>query len=225
MGQLPLDLVLPTRLGRDDFLRAPANAAALDLIEAWPAWPDRILVLTGPPGAGKSHLGAIWAALAGAVAAEPDAPGAALAAVRPAGAILLEDADRLGWPEPALFHLLNHVREGGGWLLATAAAPPAQWGLRTPDLVSRLRLAPLVAIGAPDDALMRAVLVKLFADRQIAVEETLLAYLVPRLARSLDVARAVAGALDRAALAGNRRLTRAVAAEVLGALDLDEAEP
>lgn len=225
MGQLPLDLVLPTRLGRDDFLRAPANAAALDLIEAWPSWPDRILVLTGPPGAGKSHLGAIWAALAGAVPAEPDAPGAALAAVRPAGAILLEDADRLGWPEPALFHLLNHVREGGGWLLATAAAPPAQWGLRTPDLVSRLRLAPLVAIGAPDDALMRAVLVKLFADRQIAVEEPLLAYLVPRLARSLDVARAVAGALDRAALAGNRRLTRAVAAEVLGALDLDEAEP
>lgn len=219
MGQLPLDLVLPTRLGRDDFLRAPANAAALDLIEAWPAWPDRIVVLTGPPGAGKSHLGAIWAARAGA-AATPEAAEAG----RLAGAILLDDADRLGWPEPAFFHLLNRLRDGEGWLLATAAAPPGRWGLRTPDLVSRLRLAPLVEIGAPDDALLRAVLVKLFADRQIAVEETLLAYLVPRLARSLGEARAVVAALDRAALAGNRRLTRAVAAEVLGGLDLDEAE-
>lgn len=219
MGQLPLDLVLPTRLGRDDFLRAPANAAALDLIEAWPAWPDRIVVLTGPPGAGKSHLGAIWAARAGA-AAVPDAA----EADHLAGAILLDDADRLAWPEPAFFHLLNRLRDGSGWLLATAATPPARWGLRTPDLVSRLRLAPLVEIGAPDDALLRAVLVKLFADRQIAVEETLLAYLVPRLARSLGEARAVVAALDRAALAGNRRLTRAVAAEVLGGLALDEPE-
>lgn len=219
MGQLPLDLVLPTRLGRDDFLRAPANAAALDLIEAWPAWPDRIVVLTGPAGAGKSHLGAIWAARAGA-AAVPDAA----EADHLAGAILLDDADRLAWPEPAFFHLLNRLRDGSGWLLATAATPPARWGLRTPDLVSRLRLAPLVEIGAPDDALLRAVLVKLFADRQIAVEETLLAYLAPRLARSLGEARAVVAALDRAALAGNRRLTRAVAAEVLGGLALDEPE-
>lgn len=224
MGQLPLDLVLPTRLGRDDFLRAPANAAALDLIEAWPAWPDRIVILTGPFGAGKSHLGAIWAARAGATAPAPEAGWAEIAAGPPGGAILLDDADRLAWPEPDLFHLLNHVRDGGGWLLATAAARPARWGLRTPDLLSRLRLAPLIAIGAPDDTLMRAVLVKLFADRQIAVEETLLGYLVPRLARSLGEARAVVEALDRAALAGNRRLTRAVAAEVLGSLDLDEAE-
>lgn len=220
MSQLPLDLVLPTRLGRDDFLRAPANAAALDLIEAWPAWPDRIVVLTGPAGAGKSHLGAIWAARAGVA---PRVPATAEAG-RPTGPVLLDDADRLSWPEPAFFHFLNRLREGGGWLLATAATPPAQWGLRTPDLVSRLRLAPLVAIGAPDDGLMRAVLVKLFADRQVAVEETLLAYLVPRLARSLGEARAVVAALDRAALAGNRRLTRAVAAEVLGGLDLDEGD-
>lgn len=224
MSQLPLDLVLPTRLGREDFLRAPANAAALDLVEAWPDWPDRIVVLTGPPGAGKSHLGAIWAAQARAAVPVPAARGAETMAGRPAGAMLLDDADRLGWPEPALFHLLNHVREGGGWLLATATAPPDRWGLRTPDLVSRLRLAPLVELGAPDDALMRAVLAKLFADRQIAVEETLLSYLVPRLARSLGEARAVVEALDRAALAGNRRLTRAVAAAVLGSLGLDEAE-
>ena len=220
MRQLPLDLLLPTRLDRDDFLRAPANAAAFDIVEAWPAWPDRIVVLTGPPGAGKSHLGAIWAARAGAT---PDTPAAA-EADRLQGPILLDDADRLAWPEPAFFHLLNRIREGSGWLLATAKTPPARWGLRTPDLVSRLRLAPLVAIGAPDDRLMWAVLVKLFADRQIAVEETLLAYLVPRLARSLGEARAVVAALDRAALAGNRRLTRAVAAAVLGDLDLDEPE-
>lgn len=220
MDQLPLDLVLPTRLGRDDFLRAPSNAAALDLIEAWPAWPDRIVIVTGPPGAGKSHLGAIWAARAGAVVITPEAA----EADHLTGAMLLDDADHLTWSEPAFFHLLNHLRDGGGWLLATAATPPTRWGLRTPDLVSRLRLAPLVEIGAPDDGLMRAVLVKLFADRQIAIEETLLAYLVPRLARSLGDARAVVAALDRAALAGNRRLTRAVAAKVLGGLDLDEGE-
>ncbi len=139
-------------------------------------------------------------------------------------ASLLDDADRCGAPEAALFHLLNLVRERRGFLLLTATAPPDRWGVRMPDLLSRLRLAPMLELGAPDEALLRAVLVKLFADRQLLVDESVVAYLTLRLGRSLGDARRVVGALDRTALARNQRVTRPMAASVLDVLALDRED-
>lgn len=222
MRQLPLDLTPPPRFGRDDFLRAGSNDAALDLIEAWPAWPDRIVLLCGPPGAGKSHLAAIWCEEAGATRLDaasfgrPDWPSAV------GDAVLVDDADSMAVAELPLFHLCNLVRERGGSLLITAQAAPDRWGLHTPDLLSRLRVAPLVRLEEPDDALLRAVLVKLLADRQLVVDESVVAYAVLRLARSLEDARRFVDALDRASLAAGRPITRPLAAGVLQALDLDE---
>lgn len=214
-AQLPLDLPTTPRFGRDDFLPAPSNRAALAMIEQWPQWPHRALTLIGPTGSGKSHLCAIWARRAGALAAAPDAVPAleALAAAAP-GAIVIDDVDRV-YDETALFHLLNFAIESGAYLLMSARRPPRADEVRLPDLLSRLRRAPVVEIGAPDDEMMRAVLEKLFRDRQLLVEQPALAYVALRLERSLGAARAIVAALDREALAQGRPVTRALAAEVM----------
>jgi chromosomal replication initiation ATPase DnaA len=210
-------LELPTspRFGRDEFLPAASNRAALEMIDRWPDWPDRVLMLIGPPGAGKSHLCAIWAARAGALVATPEAPPTleALLAQAPR-AVLIDNVDRVA-DETALFHLLNFVNETSAFLLMSAARAPRAGEVRLPDLLSRLRRAPVVEIGAPDDELMRAVLEKLYRDRQLLVEPPALAYAALRLERSLDAARAFVAALDREALAQGRPVTRALAAQVM----------
>ena len=216
IGQLPLDLALAPRFGEEDFLESACNARALALVRLWPDWPRDMLLLTGPRGAGKSHLGAIWATRAGARAfagRDLDAGGPpALAAER---ALLLEDADAA--PEKELFHLINLFAERGGALMLTAARPPDFWGLKTPDLLSRLRRMPHAEIAAPDEDFLRAILVKLFDDRQIRVDEATIAYLAARIERSLAACAALVAALDREALARGRAVTRAFAGEFLRA--------
>jgi chromosomal replication initiation ATPase DnaA len=215
MNQLPLPFDHAPRYGLDDLMRSTSNETALAAIEGWRGWPDRVLLLIGPEGSGKSHLARIWAAKADADLLTPDDLGGDLDLLVRRNAVV-EDADRAGLPEAALFHLLNLVRERGLSLLVTARSAPAAWGLVTADLTSRLRLAPSVEIAPPDDALMRAVLVKLFADRQLAVDAPLVDWLALRLDRSLDTARRAVAALDRAALDAGRRITRALAADLFG---------
>lgn len=216
--QLTLALSHPASLAREDFMVGPCNAAALDAIERWPDWPGRTLALVGPRGSGKSHLAAIWAARAGArmIAASALDEAAAPAALA-SGAVLVEDAAAAAVNERALFHLLNIAREEQGSVLLTAESAPATWTLRLADLASRLRAVPVVTIGPPDDALFRTVLVKLFADRQLTVDEALLVYLERRVERSIVAAQAVVAALDREGLRQQRPVTRALAAELLDA--------
>lgn len=200
---------------REDFLAGPSNAAALALIEQWPDWPAKTVALVGPAGAGKSHLAAIWAAQAGArfVAARALDEATVPAAVA-TGALVLEDIVGGGFDERALFHLLNLARQEQVFVLMTATAPPASFAVGLRDLASRLREIPTVTLAAPDDALLRAVLVKLFADRQLAVDESLISYLTRRIERSFAAARAAVAALDREALRQQRPVTRALAGEV-----------
>lgn len=217
--QLALALPHAESFERDDFLAGESNRAALALIERWPDWPDRAVALVGPEGAGKSHLAAIWADIAGArrvsarALGETNLPGALAT-----GALVIEDtAARLDERcERALFHLLNLMRQQEAFILLTAHTPPATWDVELPDLASRLRAIPTVGLQAPDDALLRAVMVKLFADRQLAVDEPLIAYLLPRIERSFAAARAAVEELDREALRQKRPVTRALAVELLG---------
>jgi chromosomal replication initiation ATPase DnaA len=214
--QLALALDHAESLAREDFLAGPSNEAALALIASWPDWPSRMVALVGPEGSGKSHLAAIWAEhsgarfLAGRCLGDSDLP-AALAT----GALVVEDAAPDSLDETALFHLLNLAREEAAYLLLTARTAPAGWKVGIRDLASRLRALPVLTLAPPDDALLRAVLVKLFGDRQLAVDESLVGYVAARIERSFAAARAVVTALDAEALRQKRPLTRALAAEVL----------
>jgi chromosomal replication initiation ATPase DnaA len=201
---------------REDFLSAPSNLDALAAVDQWPNWASRMLMLVGPEGAGKSHLGAIWARAAGAVCLageELDEP--SLQACAKARAVLIEDADQAMDAEAMLFHLINAALQYDAWLLLTSRTGPDTWGLNTPDLLSRLRLAPVVRLAAPDIELTEAVLFKLFSDRQLQVEPHVIAYIALRIERSLGAARELVAMLDNEALTQGRRITRAMASATL----------
>jgi len=213
--QFALELTLEPSFARDQFLVAPSNADALAMIEQWPSWPNPVLLLVGPPGSGKSHLAAIWAGRANADFASPgDLPPLESLVRRKPGAIVVDGLEEAR-DETALFHLLNHANENNIPVLLTARSRPREDWVSLPDLLSRIRRAPLIEIGAPDEELIRAVLEKLFRDRQLIVEPGLADYLTLRLERSLEAARVFVGDLDREALMRGRRLTRLLAGELL----------
>jgi chromosomal replication initiation ATPase DnaA len=201
---------------REDFLPAPSNLDALTAIELWPNWAGRMLMLVGPEGAGKSHLGAIWARTADAILlAGGELDEQSLEACARAHAVLIEDADRAMRAEALFFHLINAAIQNNAWLMLTCRTTPDAWGLATPDLLSRLRLAPVVGLAAPDMELTEAVLFKLFSDRQLQVEPHVIAYIGLRIERSLGVARELVAMLDNEALTQGRRITRTMASDAL----------
>jgi chromosomal replication initiation ATPase DnaA len=218
-GQLPLPFSPARSFAEADFVPGAANADARAWVSRWPDWPQRRLALWGPAGSGKSHLAAIWRGRAGAILLD----GAALAGTAPdampalppqGGAILVEDACAAPHGRP-LLHLLNAAQEAGASVLLTARHPPARWDVALPDLRSRLAAMAAVAIAAPDEGLVEAVLAKLLADRQVTLRPELLAFLALRLPRDFSIIHALAAGLDRASLAAGRRITRPLATAVL----------
>jgi len=221
--QLAFDLPVDSRHGIEDFLVGASNEAAYGLIERWPSWPEAWLRLTGPEGAGKTHLAAIWARAAHAwTLSAAELTEAKVPHLVSGGALVIEDCDSGPLDEPALFHLMNAIKARGGYLLLTARRPPDLWGLTVPDLLSRLRLAPSATIDPPDDALLRAVLVKLFIDRQLVVDTAVIGALALRMERSFAAARQVVDRLDKVALERGRRVTRPLVQEVLAELFPEE---
>jgi chromosomal replication initiation ATPase DnaA len=213
-AQLALELAGEPSYGAEDFLVGPSNEDAYGLIESWPGWADPALVLIGPEGSGKSHLAAIWARMSHAWRVPVgDVTGARVPELASGGALVIEDCERGPRDEAAMFHLLNLIRARNGSVILTARTAPDHWRIATPDLVSRLRLAPSVQIQHPDDALLKALLVKLFLDRQLIVDTSVIDAVALRIPRSFAQARAVVHAIDRASLERSRRVTRAFAAE------------
>jgi chromosomal replication initiation ATPase DnaA len=224
-GQLPLDLPPREDRGGESFFVSAANASARAQIAAWRRWPDRKLALAGPAGSGKSHLAELWVSGAGGVlvrgAALAEAADVDLVAMVGRGAVAIDDADRLaGDPagEARVLHLHNMLAEAGGALLVTGQRAPRDWPFTLPDLASRIIATTLATLDPPDDALLSAVLVKLFADRQLRVAPGLVSWLVARMERSFDAARAIVAALDARALADGRPIGPKLAAEILEAL-------
>jgi chromosomal replication initiation ATPase DnaA len=214
--QLAFALPHAENFSRDDFLEGPANAAALSLIESWPEWPNRIMLLAGPEGCGKSHLATIWAEQAGARSISAHAlTAAAVPGALATGAVVIEDLNPQAFDERALFHLMNLAREEGAFVLLTARVPPVAFEVELRDLRSRLRAVPVVTLMPPDDQLLRALIVKFCADRQLNVDETVVSFLATRIERSFAAARRAVEQLDAEALRLGRPVTRALAAELL----------
>lgn len=214
--QLAFSLPHAESLTRDNFLEGPANEAGLSLIESWPDWPNRIMLLVGPEGSGKSHLAAIWAEQAGARSTSAHALTAdAVPGALATGALVVEDLKPSDFDERAMFHLLNLAREDDASVLITARVPPSAFDIELRDLKSRLRAAPVVSLLQPDDLLFRGLIVKFCADRQLSIDETVVSYLTNRIERSYAAARHAVDLLDTEALRLGRPVTRALAAELL----------
>jgi len=214
--QLAFALPHAESLTRDNFLEGPANAAGLALVESWPEWPSRIMLLVGPEGSGKSHLATIWAEQSGARSISAHAlTAASVPGALATGALVVEDLNTPDFDERALFHLMNLAREDGAFALITARAPPSTFQIELRDLRSRMRAAPTVALLPPDDQLLRALIIKFCTDRQMAADESVVGYLATRIERSYAAARRAVELLDTEALRQGRPVTRALAAELL----------
>ncbi len=216
--QLVFELPHRAAMGLEDFLVSESNAAAVALVDRWPDWPIGAAVVAGPRGSGKTHLANVWLKRAGATPFEASSlTREAVPAMASAGALLIEDVQKIT-DEAALFHLLNLVREQRLQILLTTDTVPGDLPIALPDLRSRFKALPLATIEPPDDALLRAVLVKLFADRQLSVEPQLLDYVLVRMERSMLAAERFVAEADRRALVLQRRVTRSIAAITLDAL-------
>jgi chromosomal replication initiation ATPase DnaA len=221
---MPLDLSLNPKLTREDIIIGKSNRAAVGIIDLWPDWPSPIVVLTGPSGSGKTHLARAWAAKSKAMALNAAELSSFPIPAASSQAFLIEDIGASVLDETALFHLANSVRQQGGSLLLTSKLQPASWNISLLDLKSRLQSAIVVEIGEPDDALLLAVLAKLFSDRQVIVEANVSEYLVTRMERSFSEAARIVEALDALALEKKARITRALAASLFASGDPRQAE-
>lgn len=217
--QLALELPHLAALGAEDFLVSASNEAAVALVEQWPRWPRPSIGIIGPEGAGKSHLVNVWRSRSGAEAvAAQQLSEAAVTLFEETRVLAVEDIDQGIADQRILFHLLNLAREKAGSLLITSRVAPGEIEITLPDLRSRLRALPLVSIEPPDETLLKSVLVKLFADRQLAVEPHVVNHLALHMERSMEAANRVVAAVDRLALARQRKVTRVIASEALAAV-------
>ena len=214
--QLVLALGHAESFAREDFIAGPSNAAALALVDRWPDWPGRIIALVGEAGAGKSHLAAAWGEKSGArflggrLLDDADLP-AALGT----GALVIEDLAPPWFDEVSLFHLLNLAQQQGAFVLLTARWSPALWPVGLPDLSSRLRALPVVSVAPPDERLLRTLMLKLAADRQIELDDNVVNFVLARIERSFSGVQGAIAELDREALRQKRPVSRALAAELL----------
>jgi len=218
--QLPLHLPLEAARAREDLIVSAANRRAIEFLDAWPEWPGPLAVLAGPVGSGKTHLAQVWAARVGAEVVSLASP--VDISCEPDGPLVVEDLAQGSFSEASLFHLINAARGAKASLLLTSRKWPGDWGISLPDLRSRMKLATLLVLGEPDDALLKGVLVKLFADRQLMVEPSVVDYLTVRMERSLSAAQEMVDTIDTLSLASKRKVTKPLAAEAMRELGLQD---
>jgi chromosomal replication initiation ATPase DnaA len=198
--QIPLSFPVNESYAGGDFLTLPCNQEAMAWIDRYPDWPYPVLIIYGENGCGKTHLLRLWQTKA------------------QKGDVAIDDAHDLFGDqklEQDLFHQFNQVKENQTRLLMTMTSNVASQNILLPDLASRLMAAPQIEIASPDETDLRAILVKLFHDRQINVEPGVIAYIVPRIERSFSAARQLVQKIDESALAEKRSVTVPLVSAIL----------
>ncbi len=223
--QLPFDLSMPVTHQREDLIVSKANEMAISMLDSWPDWPGRVSVLAGPVGAGKTHIANVWADKAQAVTCNcVDLAKNLDEFVKRASendTFLIEDAASGVINETAMFHFLNAIKQGEGYCLITSRSWPITWDVKLADLASRLKAVQVFELSEPDDALLRQVMVKLFSDRQLSVDEKVIEYCVLRMERSLESAGRLVEAIDQEALSRQSSISRATASNALERLGMN----
>ena len=212
--QIPLELDHTTSFALEDYIVSESNQFAHSMMQSWPDWSYHVVALAGPEASGKSHLAHGWAKKAGA---EVHSSGTVpeLDGNSAFSNMVIEDIDTANVNEQALFHLINWSKENGKFLLLTGTVPPNQWNITLPDLRSRLSLVQLAEISAPDDHLLMVLLAKMFSDRQLQVDLSLINYLLPRMERSFKAARELVVRMDAKALSRKKNISQKIAKECL----------
>lgn len=223
-SQLPLDLSHSVSHLREDLIESEANRTAVAMVDSWPNWPGNVVVLAGPVGSGKTHIASTWSEMSDALTLRANEFASQqddlIKKVGEGNNVLLEDLVEGFQEEQGLFHLINSVKSAGSYCLITSRYWPKEWNIKLPDLRSRLMAAQLVELSEPDDNLLRQVMVKLFADRQISVEAHVIDYCVLRMERSLESAARLVSLIDAKALAERKTITRKIAALALDELGM-----
>lgn len=224
-GQIPLDLSHEPSVKREDLVESRSNAMAISMIDAWPDWPGYAVVLAGPVGSGKTHIASAWVSMAGGQICDAADVAGQLANLQEHLAqgsnIVIEDAGPGAVDDAAFFHLLNSVRQAGRHCLITSRSWPLEWGVTLPDLVSRLKALQIIELSEPDDLLLKQVMFKLFADRQLNVDDRVVDYCVLRMERSLGSAARLVEEIDKIALARKTSISRNLAGDALAGLGMN----
>jgi len=221
--QLLLDLALKPNYAKADFVESPCNWEAMQWIQRWPDWPSRALAIYGDPGCGKTHLAHIWQERSNARFLTPTdilelTP---LDALKGHKAFILDDADALlgkegqEQTESWMLHFYNLAKEKSAGLLLCSLQPPTQWPIKLPDLTSRLATISSVAVNAPDEGALRAVLFKLCSELGMALTPEIADYTLRRVERSFESVRTLAITLNEHTLSRHRQLTLGLVREVL----------
>jgi len=222
--QLPLALEAPLHFHQDDLLVGKANEAAFALLlQDWPYWRVPITLLVGASGSGKTHMAACWRVKSGALCCHQNNLDMALKPLDNGIPILIEDIAPGEFDETSLFHLLNavtqaHIKHQASSLLMTSRFSLEDWQVKLADLNSRLRAVQFIEIMPPDDGLLKTVLVKLFADRQLIIEPYLIDYCIARMERSLEAAVRLVAVIDRLTLEKKSKITRGLIQHALNEL-------
>jgi len=211
-SQIPLDLGHDPSFDMADFIVSGSNEAAFALVNSWPDWPGHVVGIVGPSASGKTHLARAWALESDAHIFSADH---AVSDLRPGQAVLAENLDQQGRSDEDIFHLFNWIKEISATLLITSGTHPNRWSVTLPDLRSRLATIAVGEMLQPDDELLMVLMVKLFSDRQLQVDMTVLNYVLPRIERSFAAVQGFVSRLDAAALADKRKISRALAKSCL----------
>ena len=225
--QLPFNFAHQPFLSKEDFIVSPCNVEAFKMIEMWPDWPAFGLCIYGPEHCGKTHLANIFAQNVSIKTNFPypipylDASGIKMDMAPKLfefnKCLIVENLSE-NINEEALFHLFNWYRNEGGFILFSSHTPPARLNIKLPDLLSRLKMLPAIAIDEPDDELLSALIIKLFSDRQILVSPEVVNYILMNMHRSFDYAHKLVDEIDTISLSYKRAVSIPIVKEAMQAL-------